>query len=335
MAVTAGWDRDAQSPNNFQQSSTGNQQTNQQGSQTTSGKQTQQTKGTQATSSFQQNLTQSQLQSLDSLIAQLQDTPNVGDAEMDKVAPLPRQRTASFRDRTGRPNSRTEWIDPLTGRTLDGSEAQRLTAERQVERERLQQEGGVTPGGTITQQANQAARQEIVNRLVQSSEDYSKEAAFTDAQALIQQVQRTVLEQTIPSITRAAEGAGTSQSAVRGLFINDAASRAAEAAGVAGLGAAAQYGQIANQSAGILGDITSKDPVVDSLIQLLNVAKGSVQVGSNVTKTDQTTTTDTQQKQQTQQQANQIDLQDVTRKATDNTAITKFLDSSIDKKVTF
>lgn len=145
-------------------------------------------------------------------------------------------------------------------------------------------------GGTQAMANDQAQRQGEINRTRALQAGYSKEAAFADAQGLISQTLRRALEGNAATITRAAEGAGTSQNAMRALLANDASARAAESASVAGLQAATQYGGISANLAGTLEALTRpNDQVSQALAQALSIAKGATQSSSSNTTASSTT----------------------------------------------
>lgn len=137
-------------------------------------------------------------------------------------------------------------------------------------------------GGTAEQKAAQAnINQEIAtNRGARA--DYSKSAAFADAQGAINQQQRLALEKLIPSLVRSSEGAGTSQSSMRALLLNDAANKAAESASALGLKASVDYGNISSNLGNILSGLVKGTPVTDALLKAIDVGKGtqSSQVGA-------------------------------------------------------
>lgn len=141
-------------------------------------------------------------------------------------------------------------------------------------------------GGTQEQRQNTANRNSEISTVRDAREGYSKGAAFNDAQGLIAQTMRRALESMLPSINKAAEDAGSSGGALRALLLQDAASKAAEASSVAGLGAAAQYGGITANLSSVLEGLTKGSPVTDALLQALNVAKGA----TSTTTTSGTTT---------------------------------------------
>lgn len=158
-------------------------------------------------------------------------------------------------------------------------------------------------GGTQDMAQQRAERQAEINNVSQTRAGYTKEAAFNDAQGLIAQTMRQSLEQLIPGINRAAQGAGTSQSSMRALLTQKAAENAAEAAAAQGMTAAVNYGNINANLSNVLEVLTRPDnTVTESLLAALNTARGAVQ---NTTTTG-TSTTDTvgQQTQNTTGQSN-------------------------------
>jgi hypothetical protein len=119
------------------------------------------------------------------------------------------------------------------------------------------------------QQGQQAATQGIG--------DYSKDAAFADAQGAMQANLADALAKLLPSIVRGAEGAGTSQSSMRALLTQQAASEAAKGSAALGLQAATDYGQIANQYLNSLTNANNTgDAITNALLDALGVAKGAV-----------------------------------------------------------
>lgn len=145
-------------------------------------------------------------------------------------------------------------------------------------------------GGTKQQVSDQVARKNEINNVTQQRAGYSKDAAFADAQGLIAQTMQQALQQLVPSINKAAEGAGTSQSSIRALLLQDAAQKAAQSASVAGLGAATNYGQIATSLSGVLEALTRpNNDVSNALLNALGIAKGAV-TNTNTTGTSTTNT---------------------------------------------
>lgn len=132
-------------------------------------------------------------------------------------------------------------------------------------------------GGTKNQQDDRAMRlQQIADAKAQASQ-YSKTNAYGDAKGAMDQQMRKVMDTLMPALTRNAEGAGTSQNAMRALLEQQGAVQASESAASLGLNAAAQYGGVANGISGILAQLVGmRDPAADALLQALGIAKGAV-----------------------------------------------------------
>lgn len=132
-------------------------------------------------------------------------------------------------------------------------------------------------GGTKEMAKDEAVRKGEINNVQGQRAGYSKEAAMGDAQGLISQQLRMAMEKMLPSITRAAEGSGTSGNAMRALMIQDANTRAAEASSAAGVQAAIGYGNVAGNMNNTLEALTRpNDAASNMLLNLLNIAKGAV-----------------------------------------------------------
>lgn len=166
-------------------------------------------------------------------------------------------------------------------------------------------------GGTQAMANDKAAKQGEINKLTSQREGYSKEAAFADAQGLISQLMRQNLEKLLPSINQGALGSGTSQSSMRALLTQKAALETAQAGQAAGLGAAVQYGGVANGMSNAIGNLLGQaDPVTQALLNALSIAKGAVtntQTQSDTSTQQNTNTTGTttrQQNGQTQENKN-------------------------------
>lgn len=147
-------------------------------------------------------------------------------------------------------------------------------------------------GGGTQQMAQETAtrRGEIRNVQAQRA-GFSKEAAMGDAQGLIAQTLRQAMEASIPTLRRAAEGAGTSGNALQALLLQEANTRASQAASAAGVNAAIGYGGVASNMNNTLEALTRpNDVATNALINLLSVAKGSVNKSiTNTNETKQTT----------------------------------------------
>lgn len=138
-------------------------------------------------------------------------------------------------------------------------------------------------GGTPEFQRSQQQRMTEINRNRATQGQFSKEAAFADAQGAINQILRQAMEGNVATLTRSAEGAGTSQSSMRALMTQDALTRAAESGASLGLNAATAYGGVSNQLAGILEGLTRPD---NSNIEALLATIKSIQDATQTTESE-------------------------------------------------
>jgi len=132
-------------------------------------------------------------------------------------------------------------------------------------------------GGTEDMQRSKQQQQQQIAINNANASQYSKAAAFGDAKGAMDEQTRKIMDSLMPTLARNAEGAGTSQNAMRALLTQQGAIQAAEAASTVGVNAAAQYGNVANGIQGILAQLVGmKDPAADALLQALGIAKGAV-----------------------------------------------------------
>lgn len=306
VGLYTGLTADQQAMNRYNQSFN---QTASTGPVTTSGtsSETSGTSGVANTNSFQLNTTPDILKGLEAFIQQMTDRPAISQAELDKVAPLA---VKTFQPQRGTINGGTwAWVDPTTGRTFyTPGEAERFNAAQQVKRQQLIQQAGIIKGGTEDQRIISDARLQEIERNRTTQANYTKEAAFGDAKALSGYFSRILMEQQLPGIIRSAEGAGTSQGSMRTLLQTRAAEVTAEQAAKLGLDAASSYGQVNNQLAGVLEQLTRQDPnsITAQLLQALSIGKGIQTSGSQSQATSQAgTKTGTQEQTQTGKTENQ------------------------------
>lgn len=134
-------------------------------------------------------------------------------------------------------------------------------------------------GGTDSQKAFEAARLEEINRNRAQQGKYSKEAAMSDSQALVQKAINDALRSAMPQITQASEGAGASKSTLRAQLTQEAATRGALEGAAQGAQLSTAYGQQYNQLASVLESLTRQDPNSPTalLAQAITSSKGMVQ----------------------------------------------------------
>ncbi len=143
----------------------------------------------------------------------------------------------------------------------------------------------LSAGGTTAQRQIQEDILRTIQQIEGQRAQYTKDAAFVDAEGAMQQQLRQALEQTLPSILLAGEAAGTSGDAISALLAQDAGTRAAESSAALGLGAAVDYGNIgANLLAQQSQLVNREDPALAALVEALGIDKGSAQRGTTKTK---------------------------------------------------
>jgi hypothetical protein len=225
----------------------------------------------QSVSSYQSgiNTTPQIIDALHSLIADLQGTAAKGpvtakDAEM-AVPLLVREVIPGFGPTQFSPGVKSSYYyrDPKTGATFSAAQGDAENTNRLAQREQMvtKEITPATQAGTTEQQKQvqerqtEIARNRVAQEIIRSdtgtqAAKYSKEAAFADAQALVNKSISDALEKAMPQITAASEGAGTSKGSMRALLTQRAAERGAVEGAALGVQAAGVYGGVANQAAG-------------------------------------------------------------------------------------
>lgn len=137
-------------------------------------------------------------------------------------------------------------------------------------------------GGTSAEQTKVQQRNNEVGTLQAQRGQFDPQAALAQTQGLLAQTLRQALERTLPTITRGAEAAGTSQSALRALLAQDAATKAAESASAVGVRAITDFGNVGNNISQILEALTRSDPNANNaLLQALQLSINSQQANAN------------------------------------------------------
>lgn len=277
-------------------STAGNQ--NQSGSQT----QTQNTSGNQSQTVSMQNMTNTALSALDSLINQLSGRIDRNTAEAKLAAIGIKKPVNKAYD--------MQWNGGDSGAFQNAVTAaghqyiiDLAAYEQQVQ---IAMAGDPNNAGTPEiKEQKQNIDQEIAT-VRNAREGYDKESAFADSATLINNATRQMLEKLLPDINATVEGSGTSGGAVAGLLKNDAAARAAESAASLGINSAIEYGKIFDDQSQIISGLIDKSPVaMNALLSALGVAKGSISAGTQVTNTSGSQTTTTNSNQNTSSNANE------------------------------
>lgn len=114
-------------------------------------------------------------------------------------------------------------------------------------------------GGTADYKAQRANRNQLVGETKALQQDYSSEAAFHDAGALMEKQLIESYAKSMPAITKSIQGAGTSASSMQGLLSTNLATSAAREAAALGAQQKTQYGQISANLAQVLNNLTAID----------------------------------------------------------------------------
>lgn len=170
-----------------------------------------------------------------------------------------------------------------TSRTNNMSDASAAALEKLI----AQLQGG----GTAAMQQDRSTRSAEIAALQGQRSGYSKAAAFADSALVMDQQRQQALAQVLPSITRAAEGAGTSRNSMRALMLQKEAQQAAQSAAALGLKSATDYGNISNGMSNVLANLIGQnDPASAALLSALGIAKGAQ---TSTTATQNTNTGET------------------------------------------
>lgn len=191
-----------------------------------------------------------------------------------------------------------QYVNPISGMPMTAQEAAAFNAQQEA---KIQTEIQAMPtkGPELspyeTRRLN--ARETELQRNITQQGKYSKEAAGTDAQALMDKALHDALRRTLPQITAASEGAGTSRGSMRALLTQEAATAGAREGAALGAEQMVKYGQLYDQLAGVNELLTRGDPnsPENLLLRALEASKGMIESGG--VATGQTTigskTTDT------------------------------------------
>lgn len=226
------------------------------------------------------NTTPQALAALNNLIAELSDRPAITQEELDSKFPTA---TRQFFPQGG--GGQWLFVDPRTGAVMDENSARQYNASQQAKRVEATRAAGVIKGGTETQKAQQAERQTEINRGRTTQDKYTKEAAMTDAQFLVNKSISDALEAAMPQISAGLDAAGTSRSTLAAALTQKAATKGAVEGAALGANLSSQYGQVNLGFANVLEELTRADPNSPDamLLQAILGSKGLVTQGTTAT----------------------------------------------------
>jgi hypothetical protein len=124
-------------------------------------------------------------------------------------------------------------------------------------------------GGTPQAQAASRERASATQALNQTVQDLSAANATALAQGVVDDVIRQTLDELLPQLQAAGEGAGASRSALDALQLNDIAARTAEKAATATIQAITGLTGVQAQAGGVVERLTASDPISQELIGLI------------------------------------------------------------------
>ena len=137
-------------------------------------------------------------------------------------------------------------------------------------------------GGDAAYQTQVAKRNEAINSTKELMQHYTKDAAFSDAAALMKLNLQQSMEKQMPAIARSVQGAGTSSSSMQALLSQKLANDSSLAAGALGAEQAAKYGNISTALSGVLNNLTAIDPTLSNLVaSLISSGKSSTSSGQS------------------------------------------------------
>lgn len=275
------------------------------------------------------NTTPTALAALDALITQLMGSPG-GPAltaeTIDSEIPLLVARQVGGYQNAGANNQptgpmrggTTVFFDPKTGKQYSKEAGAAENAIRMQQREQRIAQGAIapTPGGTPEMRQQQENRQREIESARGIREDYSKDEAFSDSQALITKSINDALSKVLPQITLASEGSGASTGSMRALLTQKAAENAGIEGAALGAQTAVAYGGIQSNLTGILEALTRSDPNSPAAL-LLNAIIGSKGLISDNVTNQNTTGTVTRTQEQETETGPTITIQDTMRQMLD------------------
>ena len=172
----------------------------------------------------------------------------------------------------------------LTGDTQSQSNSSSFAGLEGTERDQIKGLlSQMIGGGTEAYKQAQAQRQETIGMLDSALNQYSKQAAFSDAAAMMQQNLNKSMEANQPAIQRAMQNAGTSGGSMQALLSQKLANDAALSAGTLGAEQAKAYGQISSSFMNQRGALTTgQDQSLDPIARLAETLKVSRSSGSSI-----------------------------------------------------
>lgn len=189
--------------------------------------------------------------------------------------------TSEFSGGTSSSSSNKNWSQSTTGSSSTTDVTDRTVVTKNMDDEAykmlmdfLRQQAA---GGSTEDRARREAIWGEISAGQAQRAGYSKAAAVVDSTAAASAQMTNALKQMLPAITAGVDSAGTSGSAMAALLSQQAAEGVSRNAAQLQLDAAISYGQIANQSSGIIAELLKiDDQSANRFLEGLNIAKGAI-----------------------------------------------------------
>ena len=124
-------------------------------------------------------------------------------------------------------------------------------------------------GGTPQAQAASGKRAAGADALLNTVQTLTPAAAQAQSQGLVDNITRSILDEVLPQLQAAGEGAGASRSALDQLQLNDVATRIAEKSATVVINAITGFAGAQAGAGGVLERLTATDPISNELISLI------------------------------------------------------------------
>lgn len=124
-------------------------------------------------------------------------------------------------------------------------------------------------GGTPQAQAASADRAAATDALLNTVQTLTPAAAQAQSQGLVDNITRSILDEVLPQLQAAGEGAGASRSALDQLQLNDVATRIAEKSATVVINAITGFAGAQAGAGQVVERLTATDPISNELISLI------------------------------------------------------------------
>ncbi len=124
-------------------------------------------------------------------------------------------------------------------------------------------------GGTPQSQAASGKRAAATDALLNTVQTLTPAAAQAQAQGLVDNITRSILDEVLPQLQAAGEGAGASRSALDQLQLNDVATRIAEKSASVVINAITGFAGAQAGAGQVVERLTATDPISQELISLI------------------------------------------------------------------